>query len=126
MAATSAPLWVPFGEVVVALPAGNVWDAVKMRADLGKSVLDRLGDNVGPVIHDSWGEMLYFLVPPGSSRSWDEPSTWPRGSGTWVPVPGPEATSGPHWLVPPDDSERFTDLDALRSAVRDATREAES
>lgn len=123
MPATPAPSWVPFGQALVPLPAGNFWDAIKMRADLGKAVLDQLGDKAGPVIYDSWGEMVYFLVPAGSSLRWEAPNTWARGTASWVPIPGLEATTGPHWLVPPDISGRLTGLDDLRAAFEAATEE---
>ncbi|AUH40474.1 hypothetical protein CXR04_09585 [Streptomyces sp. CMB-StM0423] len=94
--------WMPPPGTVWAVEAGEYWDAVRVDRSLGLLALKELGDSAGPVIQDPWGKILYFLVPPGSTRDWDVEHTVPCGPSHYVGVPPLEAEEHSlHWVIPP-------------------------
>ncbi|MEU3447270.1 hypothetical protein AB0H29_08565 [Streptomyces thermolilacinus] len=84
------------------LPVGTQWDAVKVPAQQGRAALAT--GITGPVLRDAANCSTFFLVPPGTSESWDVPDTICLGAGCWLTSPHPATTAppGPHWLQPPD------------------------
>ncbi|MDX3234949.1 hypothetical protein PV392_04470 [Streptomyces sp. ME03-5709C] len=107
------------------------WDLVTVPARQGLEAVDilRLRTGLGPVLHDSSGDSLGFLVPPGTADGWDMPgSACTQTAGGGFAVPGelrepPVAGSG--WLVPPDDDSAVTDPAVLRDALGEAARTIE-
>ncbi|MGC5401720.1 hypothetical protein ACPXCP_39025 [Streptomyces sp. DT20] len=99
--------------------AGKDWDAVRVSRFLGLQVLERLGSAAGPVLVDPVARTMYFLVPAGSTCTWDVPQTQPLGETAHVVVP-PQARQSPpglFWLV---SSQRpLASAAALRQALLD-------
>jgi hypothetical protein len=107
-------------------PAGEWWDAVRVPRSLGEPVLTALGPACGAVIEDPGGALLYFLVQPGQAAHWQMPpnsGVLVQGAATYLAVPGPQRTAGPHWRVPPTQTRCLTDgyqLHAVLQAAADA------
>jgi hypothetical protein len=90
---------------------------------------------VGPVLHDTPGHTLGFLVPPGTAEEWNVPgsactTTFGRGlridpadlePGLSAP-PAPPPVDGTCWLLPPDSPGQVTDPATLRAALGEAAR----
>jgi hypothetical protein len=124
---------------VAVLTAGIMWDAVRVPCSaLGPDLDYATGSEVlrgllrewelsGPVFCDPRRPTLYFLVPPGTDR------TWPAdlaplgvdclGSATsyihhvGVPRADRVALPGPHWLTPPDGTGRYVDPQRLYAVL---------
>jgi hypothetical protein len=104
---------------IVVLPTGTLFDAVKVPLHTGRLVHE--AGIEGPVISDPMGQVLYFLVPPGTSRTWKAGGDIVcRGTGTFLTVPVPEVTAppGPHWLQPPTEHGRLVDPGRLAELLR--------
>lgn len=121
---TRAEPWTPpTGMAVVAIRAGEHWDAVKVSAELGNRALARLGDASGAVISDGHDMSLYWLLRPGAADGWNLPHVRVLGGAGgqihYVPVPGTARTArpGPHWRVPHAYNRHLTDGDTLRAAL---------
>ncbi|MFJ5217481.1 hypothetical protein ACIP98_22500 [Streptomyces sp. NPDC088354] len=108
------------------------WDLVTVPARQGLEAVDilrlRTGPvpGLGPVLHDSSGDSLGFLVPPGTAAGWDVPgSACTQTSGRGFAIPGelrePPVT-GTDWLVPPHNDAPVTDPVVLRAALGEAAR----
>jgi len=103
--------------------AGQWWDAVRVPRHIGEAVLTALGDTSGAVIEDPASGLLYWLVPPGSAADWGLPAqsgVQVYGAATYLTVPGPQRTAGPHWRVPPSPSRCLTPPDPLGELLRTA------
>ncbi|MFD8074108.1 hypothetical protein ACFV3E_15820 [Streptomyces sp. NPDC059718] len=104
------------------------WDLVTVPARQGLEAVDilRMRTGLGPVLHDSSGHSLGFLVPPGTADGWDMPGsacTQTEGGGFTVPGELREPpVAGTGWLVPPHDDSAVTDPAVLRDALGEAAR----
>ncbi|XQE77672.1 hypothetical protein ACN24L_01060 [Streptomyces microflavus] len=89
-----------FAETRIAA-AGETWDAVRTNRFLGLQAVERLGSAAGPVIVEPTA--VYFLVPAGSTRTWDVPQSTGLSDTHYVVLPAPGKTQppGPYWLLPP-------------------------
>lgn len=115
--------WLPAGRVVSLRAAGQWWDAVRVPRHIGESVLIALGDSSGAVIEDPAGALLYWLVPPGAASGWRFPEfcgVQIQGDTTYLAVPGPQRTAGPHWRIPPTPSRCLTAAAPLGEILRSA------
>lgn len=103
-------------------PAGRIWDAVRVPLTIGQHALDILGRRSGAVIEDPIGLVLYWLIPPGSAKSWQLTDIRVLGDGGHLAVPPPRRTQGPgpHWRICPGDGQLVTDSHALHAAISDA------
>lgn len=98
---------------------------VPARQGLEAADLLRLGSGVGPVLHDSSGGSLGFLVPPGTAECWDLPgSSCTRTDGRGLVLDGP-AVADTRWIVPPHTDTAVTDPAVLRAALGEAARTIE-
>lgn len=119
----AAPWTPPTGLAVVAIRAGERWDAVKVSAELGNRALALLGNASGAVISDGRDGWMYWLVRPGTAGPWNLPRVRVLGGAGgqihYVPVPGTGRTAGPgpHWRVPLSYDRRLTDPAILRTAL---------
>ena len=105
------------------------WDLVTVPSRQGLEAVDilRLRTGVGPVLHDSEGDTLGFLVPPGTADGWDLPGsacTETDGGGRKLTDDPPIEGAG--WLVPPEHSHPVTDPALLRQALGEAARTIEA
>ncbi|MGW6460421.1 hypothetical protein ACWF94_31615 [Streptomyces sp. NPDC055078] len=102
---------------IVLLPIGRTWDAVKAPRIHGLAAVESGID--GPVISDPAGQTVFFLVPPGTSATWDLADTTCLGDACWlsVLVPAITAPPGPHWLQPPDGCGTLVTPDTLWAAL---------
>ncbi|WP_181768473.1 hypothetical protein [Streptomyces albidus (ex Kaewkla and Franco 2022)] len=108
--------------------AGGVpCDLVTVPARQGLEAVDilRLRDGLGPVLLcDGSGDMVGFLVPPGTAACWDLPGsacTQTPGRPRTVAQELPASASG--WLVPPEGAFGVaTDASLLRAALGEAAR----
>ena len=103
-------------------------DLVTVPTRQGLEAVDLLlhGSGVGPVLHDSTGASLGFLVPPGTADCWDLPGsscTSTDGRGLVLDGAPPAADTG--WLVPPHTDTEVTDPAVLRAALGEAARTIE-
>ncbi|MEU4507768.1 hypothetical protein [Streptomyces sp. NPDC024089] len=98
-------------------PAGQAWDAVSVSRFLGLQAVERLGAAAGPTIMDPAGRTMYFLVPPGTTRTWTVPQTTALGETTHVVLPPDhkQAPPGPYWLLTP--RRTLTSTRALQQAL---------
>ena len=86
----------------------------------------RLRTGVGPVLHDSSGDSLGFLVPPGTADGWDLPgSACTQTNGRGLSLAGEPPVAGTGWLVPPRTDTPVTDPAVLRAALGEAARTIE-
>lgn len=114
--------WLPNGRDIEAIRAGVHWDAVRVATPLGDTVLDHLGERTGAVIEDTWGRVLYWLLPAGSAATWSVPGSQALGSACWVTVPGPTADVGLRWRVPGVPNGILTGPRLLRDALETVAR----
>ncbi|MFD8865570.1 hypothetical protein ACFV1F_14560 [Streptomyces sp. NPDC059590] len=129
---TRAEPWMPTsGRSVNLQPAGRAWDVVRVPVfiDIGKRVLDLLGEATGAVIENPIDRVLYWLIEPGAATSWDMsllPSVQVWGTTAYIEVPPADFETGPgvRWLVPLRHDRYLTDPTVLLAALRTATREA--
>ncbi|MCC3769812.1 hypothetical protein [Streptomyces sp. UNOC14_S4] len=107
---------------VVLLPAGTVWDAIRVSGGMAGNVLAAGID--GPVIRDR--DELYFLVRPGAAGTWTTPGGEGLGAACYVAVPAPECTSGPgvHWAQAPDGNGALIDAERLAALIQGVYGEA--
>lgn len=99
---------------------------VPARQGLEAADLMRLGSGVGPVLHDSTGASLGFLVPPGTADCWDVPgSSCTRTDGRGLVLDGAPPVADTGWLVPPHTDTGVTDPAVLRAALGEAARTIE-
>jgi len=103
--------------------AGVAWDAVRAPAYLGEQALQLLGNHQGAVIRAPFQNVLYWLVPPDSTKSWQhqplDPAIETFGTACWIDVPqlGPGHGCGPYWLRAPEDGRLVTDPALLHKAL---------
>lgn len=78
---------------------------------------EQLGAAAGPTVMDPAGRTMYFLVPPGTTRTWAVPRTTALGVATHVVLPPDhkQAPPGPQWLLTPNRT--FTSTSALQRAL---------
>lgn len=84
----------------------------------------RLGDGVGPVLHDLSGDTMGFLVPPGTASRWRLPGSAcaPLCGLAHGPLRKPPV-NGAGWLVPPEATPaETTEAGRLRAALVEAVR----
>jgi hypothetical protein len=118
----------------VAAPGAKVseapdWDVVTVPSRQGLEAVDilRLRTGVGPVLHDSKGDTLGFLVPSGTADGWDLPgSACTETDGGGRSLAGDPPVAGTGWLVPPEHSHPVTDPALLRQALGEAARTIEA
>ncbi|MEV7061173.1 hypothetical protein AB0N95_37760 [Streptomyces microflavus] len=111
-----------FAETRIAA-AGETWDAVRTNRFLGLQAVERLGSAAGPVIVEPTA--VYFLVPAGSTRTWDVPQSTGLSDTHYVVLPAQGRTQppGPYWLLPPRRPLGNTDdLGVLITSVVDTRR----
>lgn len=103
-------------------------DLVTVPTRQGLEAVDLLrhGSGVGPVLHDSAGVSLGFLVPPGTADCWDLPgSSCTSTDGRGLVLDGAPPAAGTGWLVPPHTDTQVTDPAVLRAALGQAARTIE-
>ncbi|MFI1095217.1 hypothetical protein [Streptomyces sp. NPDC020917] len=103
-------------------------DLVTVPSRQGLEAVDilRLSTGLGPVLHDSTGASLGFLVPPGTADCWDLPgSSCTSTDGRGVMMGGPPPVRDTGWLVPPPAETAVTDPVVLRAALGEAARTIE-
>lgn len=103
-------------------------DLVTVPSRQGLEAVDilRLSTGLGPVLHDSTGTSLGFLVPPGTADCWDLPgSSCTRTDGRGVMMDGPPPVRDTGWLMPPPAGTSVTDPVVLRAALGEAARTIE-
>jgi hypothetical protein len=104
------------------------WDLVTVPARQGLEAVDllRMRTGLGPVLHDSAGDSLGFLVPPGTADRWDLPgSACTQTADRGFAVPGElrePPVAGTGWLVPPQTDTAVTDPAVLRDVLGEAAR----
>lgn len=118
------------GEERSVLPPGEPepCDLVTVPTRQGLEAVDilRLRTAVGPVLHDSSGNSLGFLVPPGTADGWDMPgSACTQTNGRGLTLAGEPPVAGTGWLVPPHTDTPVTDPAVLRAALGEAARTIE-
>ncbi|MCD9904360.1 hypothetical protein LUR56_38570 [Streptomyces sp. MT29] len=106
-----------FAETRIAA-AGKTWDAVRTNRFLGLQAVERLGSTAGPVIVEPTA--VYFLVPAGTTRTWDVPQSTGLSDTHYVVLPAQGKTQppGPYWLLPP--RRPLGNTDDLRRALEAA------
>ncbi len=105
------------------------WDLVTVPSRQGLEAVDilRLRTGVGPVLHDTSGDTLGFLVPPGTADGWDLPGSACTGTdGRGVRFTDEPPVAGTGWLVPPHTDHPVTDPAMLRQALGEAARTIEA
>lgn len=93
----------------VLLACGTLFDAVRTPVLLGMPVLERLladptdADQLGPVLWDQRGGLLYWLVSPGATDDYPDGARL-LGAGAWISVPPPygHASKDAAWLHLPE------------------------
>ena len=109
---------------IALLPAGRIWDALIVPGELGQitvEVLLRMAAEPGPVLADTGGHRVGFLVPPGTAARWVGSGVRTAGTGAWLAVPHPvRGGRGLRWLVPPDGSGLLNDPALLELALHEA------
>ncbi|WP_316526037.1 bifunctional DNA primase/polymerase [Kitasatospora brasiliensis] len=114
--------WERTGLGLMPLPAGRRWDVLAVPGRLGRPALAALDPRSrGPVLTDSGGAYVSFLVPVGAADRWIGTGVRRAGEGTWIVVPHPERGGrAVRWLVPPDGSGRLNELASLELALHAA------
>ncbi len=103
-------------------PAGTYWDAVRLPRELGLQTMTYVSGSVGAVLMGPPARGMYFLVPPGTTGSWDVPQTSALSSASYVALP-PDyriRPPGPYWLLSPQRGLLHTRTDELRAAIETA------
>jgi hypothetical protein len=111
------------------IPAGILWDAVKVPAWIGDRVLARLGDFCGAVIRDPYAHRLYWLVPTDTAIGWAFPENacvQILSTATWVAIPSRDQvrSTGPHWVSQVEATQLLTPPDPLHRALDSVIGEA--
>ncbi|MEU0381041.1 SRPBCC family protein [Streptomyces cyaneofuscatus] len=103
-----------FAETRIAA-AGESWDAVRTNRFRGLQTVQRLGSTAGPVIVEPTA--VYFLVPAGTTRTWDVPQSIGLSDTHYVVLPAQGKTQppGPYWLLSP--RRPLGNTDDLRRAL---------
>ncbi|MGK5531362.1 hypothetical protein [Streptomyces sp. URMC 129] len=123
--------WLPPDEWGVrTVPCGRWFDAVRMPSVTGFPVMARLWERSGPVIEDQAGQVLTWLVEPGTADGWEPAggvAVWGRGRCLPVPPAGwvNGAWSGApvtRWLIRPAGTG-LTDAKVLRDALAEVVGE---
>ncbi|MER6610794.1 hypothetical protein ABT282_34090 [Streptomyces sp. NPDC000927] len=101
--------------------AGRSWDAVRVSRFLGLRALRLIEGREGPVVVDPASRLMYFLVRPGSARTWRVPQSRALGEQSYVVLPqwGKNRPPGPYWLTAAC-GRQHTDIGVLRSALMNA------
>ncbi|MDT0342657.1 hypothetical protein [Streptomyces litchfieldiae] len=98
-------------------------DLVTVPAREGLEAVDilRLRHGVGPVLHDSQGDTLGFIVPPGTAERWDLPGSACTQTYPGTPRGEQPPVTGSGWLVPPEGAViDATEPERLRAALNEA------
>lgn len=103
------------------LQVGDEWDLVRTSAEVGLLALAHLravGASIGPVLHDSPNERLYYAIRTGTADRWDDLPVRHLSSNSWLVAPGLELIDNwfGGWCELPDDNT-LTDPDLLRAAL---------
>lgn len=115
-----AQLWMSQTRIVM-LPLGSLFDAVRVPTDVGKRIVETGIE--GPVVRDPRGSVDYFLVPPGTSATWETPEgvadVTCLGPATWLTVPSLPVTAPPgaYWIQAPDGSGLLVAPERLAGAL---------
>ncbi|MFC1410525.1 hypothetical protein ACEZCY_14805 [Streptacidiphilus sp. N1-12] len=112
--------WVQHPDEIAMIPAGVLFDAVKVRLALGDRMRAALGASSGPVFSDADNGTTYFLVPPGTAAVWPadkEAACLGAEAWLWVPVPSRIQRTHSYWDTPPDGSGALHDPQALLDAL---------
>ncbi|MGQ4389772.1 hypothetical protein [Streptomyces sp. SAS_270] len=123
MSVSRARRWTqPSTHQVRLMAAGEWWDAVRVPLTLGSATLRDLGDATGAVIKDGYGDLLYWLIRPGSAADWRLAQVSVLGPGCHVAVPPLHRVTGPglYWHVSPSRDREWTSASLLHSALRTA------
>jgi hypothetical protein len=99
-------------------------DLVTVPAREGLEAVDilRLRYGVGPVLHDSEGDTLGFIVPPGTAERWDLPGSCCTQTCGGAPRGDRPPVTGSGWLVSPEGAVAdATEPERLRAALNEAT-----
>jgi hypothetical protein len=106
-----------------AAPEAGACELVTVPTRQGLEAVDLLrlragAPDIGPVLHDSNGDSLCFLVPPGTAAGWDCP-----GSACVTTPAGSPSPADPGWLLPPrGGTAPVTDPAVLKAALGEAAR----
>jgi len=109
------------------IPAGVLWDVVRLLPEDGRRVHDALkaeGRQPGPIMITgvtAWE----FLVPRGTAATWDVPHTTALGPGKMLLAPHPDAQDlegvlRRRWLTWPDPVNTLTNPRLLAAVARTA------
>ncbi|UGY91243.1 hypothetical protein [Streptomyces gobiensis] len=105
------------------VPVGRWWDIVVSRSGVpGNLVLQHMDTmqpgGCGPFIADPEGDTLFWLVPPGTIKSWmnEHGLCFAGGTKATLPPVDKRRPPGPYWLRPLDGS-RLVDPDLLHRAL---------
>lgn len=113
--------WSAGGEVVA-----QTTELVTVPAKRGLEAVDilRLGQGVGPVLHDVGGDTLGFVVLPGTAARWALPgSACAPLCGLSRELTQQPPIAGAGWLIGPDATHaRTTDATRLYDALLEAAR----
>ncbi|MGP3632664.1 hypothetical protein ACTU45_04690 [Streptomyces sp. 24-1644] len=110
----------PIGEGSRLAPAGKEWDAIRVTRIVGLQAIRSLGARTGPVIMDPAARVMYFLVPPGSTSSWEHlPQSTALSETNHVVLPPKHKHTppGPYWLIA--EQQPLADTHALRRALEE-------
>lgn len=118
--ARTANPWLPEHGIIRTTEAGGDWDAIAVSTldGLGNRILAGLGDQTGPVIEDTWGHTLYWLVAPGTAATWNAPGSEAFGPSCYIPVPWQYAAGGLTWKIPVFTDGSFTDTTRLHKVLQ--------
>ncbi|MEU5298947.1 hypothetical protein [Streptomyces umbrinus] len=102
--------------------AGRNWDAVRLPRELGLDAFNSVTGPLGAVAMAPGTRGMYFLVPPGTTRTWELPQTVALGKASHIALPPSDRKRppGPYWLIPPRPGHLHTQTSDLHSAVETA------
>lgn len=114
--------WQDDSEHVATLPAGILFDAIRLPLETAQRVMAALAEARAPhcpLYLDRTNGYAYVLVEPGTSTTWNTPGTYALGAATWLWVPDPAVVGGDgiSWAWPPDGSGRLCPADQLAQAL---------
>ena len=117
--ARSTPIWLPTGHATQTVPAGRWFDAVRVSSFDGIRAITRLQERSGPVLEDQVDGVMTWLVPTGSTATWDLPGVDLLSAGRVLTVPPASQIEGMfRWLIPPPpEGDCITTPEALRQAL---------
>ncbi|MEY9848303.1 hypothetical protein ABH940_005404 [Streptacidiphilus sp. BW17] len=110
------PDWVPRA-LPLPVPCGVHFDAIRLPADLGVLVVDRMARACGPVVVNTYAGFWAVLIAPGSAPHWRVHRTRLLRPGTLLALPPLHAPEGRdiHWAVPPTTG--WPDPDEIRHTL---------